>query len=118
MAKITYTIKLDASTNTATASTKPPDAKFNIGDEVSFTSDWPDTVIKYTNGSPFKELKAGKPVELPAGPYKIVKTTDTHHTYHFECGSYQAAQVVTPGSVAPEEKVFVAWKGGGDTPRK
>lgn len=118
MAKITYTITVDPSTEVATAPTVPPDAIFKNGDQVSFTSNWPGTVIKYTHGSPFEEIKSGEEVPIPAGgtagPYTM---KDTKDTYHFQCGSYQAAQVKTPKGIAPEEKVFVAWPGGGDTPR-
>jgi hypothetical protein len=116
MAEITYNIHVDKSTMVATAPTDPPDAIFKAGDKVSFTSNWPDTAIKYNHCSPFEEIKAGDVVSIPAGPYTMKETKDR---YHFDCGSYQAAKVLTStGNPAPEEKVFVAWEGGGDTPRK
>jgi hypothetical protein len=120
MAEITYNIVVNPTTNVATAPITPADAKFNPGDKVSFTSNFAGTVIKYIHGSPFEEIKAGEDVPIPAGgaagPFTM---KDTKDSYHFECGSYEAAAwgATAPGGGASGKNVFVPWPGGGDTPK-
>jgi hypothetical protein len=132
MDKITYNIHVDPTTKYATAPTIPPDAIFKQGDLVSFTSDWPNTVIRYTNGSPFEGIEALEELEVPLKGaavnglwYTMKETKDIHH---FECGYWapeepeppetQEAQACGSVAVKKKKKVFVAWPGGGDTPRK
>lgn len=84
MAKfVVYIITVDANGN----ATVTPDAPaLKVGDQVSFISNDPTTVIRYRDTSPFAEAEVGPQKELPVGkgqgPYKCV----TEGKHHFDCG--------------------------------
>jgi hypothetical protein len=74
--------------------------------QVRFTSNKPQTVIVYTDTSPFADADLPDGKKLPLGrsgegPFKVIKAG---HPNHFDCGEIDAA-----GS-------FTKWGGGGNTP--
>jgi hypothetical protein len=89
----------------AVVTTSPPSHSFQ---QILFTSNRPDTGIRFSGSPAFSEAKAGEPFRIGfgKGPFACVSVT-ADSTFHFECGHF----------LSDDDTSFSPWGGGGgDTP--
>ena len=120
MTQFMYHIHVDPESKKATtkltAQQKIVDAaQIKEGDQVSFQSDYPGTVIRYIDRTPFKDLAPGREVKIPAGPYTLRQNGYHPDQDHFECGTYVKHSSETQQR-SSSAKPFHAWSGGNGTP--
>jgi hypothetical protein len=95
--------------------------KLGVADEITFTSNDPNTGIEYERRSPFKDSEGPQadqpfPIGKKAGPF-MVKVPSDGEPRHFVCGLIGIADATGVGSRTATTKFQLKpWKGGGDTP--
>jgi len=92
------------------------------GDRISFTSNYPDTGIKYKNGSPFSGSNAPQPNavfeigEGTKGPFTVTRALASKDALHFDCGEVVMHRKAIMGGGSEEALGLNSWGSGGDTP--
>jgi hypothetical protein len=83
---VEYHIEVDLGTGNATVTRKPAFARLTRGDIVHFTSNDPDTMVRYISSTPFEvpELAAGKELKVGRGKGPFICVKEGEHK--FECG--------------------------------
>jgi hypothetical protein len=120
MAKLECVIQYDEKSKTATATYNV--LKVDQADEITFKALYPNTGIKYVNGSPFSGSdgpQVGVVFNVSEHHESFFKVTvpSNGEPRHFVCGEVGSA--FKEKAVGPYEKTdheFTPWEGGGDTP--